>query len=132
MAPVASRACAGSGARVDRAAPNERATLPLSNRVRSVAVIGLDASEARLGGYSGPGNSKVSILDAIRARIGRAGVVRYARPRRITRDHVVVPAAQLSSMVDGRPVPDGAPSISTTPGWRAARVRRVDPQIDFG
>jgi beta-glucosidase len=57
---------------------NERRTLPLSPRARSVAVIGTDAVEGRLGGYSGPGNAKVSILDGIRAKVGRGGAVRYA------------------------------------------------------
>src|SRR4029078_11145520 len=36
---------------------NDRNALPLSRRVSSVAVIGADAMEARLGGYSGPGNA---------------------------------------------------------------------------
>jgi len=113
---------------------NERATLPLSKRVRSVAVIGQDAIEARLGGYSGPGNSKVSILDGVRARLGNAGVVRYAPgPGRVTRDHVVVPAARLSSVVDGRAIPGlTAEYFDNNQLEGGARVRRVDPQIDFG
>jgi beta-glucosidase len=113
---------------------NERATLPLSKRVASVAVIGQDATEARLGGYSGPGNSKVSILDGIRARLGNAGVVRYAPgPGRVTRDHVVVPAAQLSSVVDGRSVPGlSAEYFDNNRLEGNARVRRVDRQVDFG
>ena len=36
---------------------NDHGTLPLSRAWRSIAVIGTDAVEARLGGYSGPGNS---------------------------------------------------------------------------
>jgi beta-glucosidase len=52
-----------------------RKVLPLSAAVKKIAVIGLDAAEARLGGYSGPGNNKVSMLDALRK--ARAGV-RYA------------------------------------------------------
>jgi beta-glucosidase len=113
---------------------NDRAALPLSTRVSSVAVIGQDATDARLGGYSGPGNSKVSILDGIRARVGAAGVVRYAPgPGRITPDHVVVPATQLSSMVDRRAVRGlSAEFFANNRLEGAARVRRVDPQIDFG
>ncbi len=113
---------------------NERATLPISKDVTSVAVIGQDATEARLGGYSGPGNSRVSILDAIRARLDRAGVVRYVPgPGRITRDHVVVPAEQLSSVVDGRAVPGlSAEYFDNNRLEGSARVRRVDPQVDFG
>ncbi|MDE3054016.1 MAG: glycoside hydrolase family 3 protein, partial [Gemmatimonadota bacterium] len=39
---------------------NDRATLPLAATVGSVAVIGADADEARLGGYSGPGLRRIS------------------------------------------------------------------------
>jgi beta-glucosidase len=47
---------------------NQDKILPLSKTLRSIAVIGADADEARLGGYSGPGNRKVSILEGIRAQ----------------------------------------------------------------
>lgn len=56
---------------------NEKAVLPLSHKVRSVAVIGTDAKEARLGGYSGPGNRKISILDGIRMVAGDSITVSY-------------------------------------------------------
>jgi beta-glucosidase len=113
---------------------NERRTLPLSVRTRSIAVIGTDATDARLGGYSGPGNAKVSVLDGIRARIERGGIVRYAPgPGRVSREYAVVPASQLSSVVDG----------GRRPGLQAVyfdnnrldgepRVRRTDAQVDFG
>jgi len=54
--------------------------LPLGNGGRSrIAVIGPDAVEARLGGYSGPGVRKVSLLDGIRERSGPEASVRYAK-----------------------------------------------------
>jgi beta-glucosidase len=103
---------------------NERRRLPLSGTVKSIAVIGADASEARLGGYSGPGIKPVSILDGIRERAGRATAVRYARgPGRITREWVVVPAERLKvkgEYFDNNRL-DGAP-----------RVTRDDARIDFG
>ena len=75
---------------------NEKNTLPLSDRLASVAVLGPDAAEARLGGYSGPGNDKVSILDGIRKRIG-AERVRYARGcSRLAPQYETVPAEYLS------------------------------------
>jgi len=113
---------------------DDHGTLPLSKHIASIAVIGQDATEGRLGGYSGPGNSKVSILDGVRARVGNAGVVRYAPgPGRITRDHVVVPAAQLSSVVDGHTVPGlEAEYFANNRLVGPAHVRRVDPQVDFG
>ncbi|HTJ22398.1 MAG TPA: glycoside hydrolase family 3 N-terminal domain-containing protein [Gemmatimonadaceae bacterium] len=113
---------------------NDRRTLPLTARSpRTIAVIGTDASEARLGGYSGPGVEKVSILDGIREKVGKANVRFAPGPGRITRAYVVVPAEQLSHSDSGRTVRglhgiyfdnnrlDGAP-----------RLVRDDPRIDFG
>ena len=105
--------------------------------VRSIAVIGTDAAEARLGGYSGPGNHQVSILDGIRDARERApdGIVRYAPgPGRISREYVVVPTETLSS--DGqRPnrCADCAASTSTTiASTGAPRLVRTDARVDFG
>ena len=44
---------------------NESNTLPLNKNIKSIAVLGFDAVEARLGGYSGPGNP-ISILKGIK------------------------------------------------------------------
>lgn len=75
---------------------NAQGLLPLSPRVRSVAVIGTDAAEARLGGYSGPGNNVVTILDGLRARLG-AGRVRFSSgPSRLTSEYSTVPAGAFS------------------------------------
>ena len=67
--------------------------LPLAKATRSVAVIGVDADEARLGGYSGPGISKVSILDGLGARP-------RTRPRFATRRG---PAASSATSTSCRP-----------------------------
>lgn len=104
---------------------NARGVLPLGDTLRSVAVIGADAVEARLGGYSGPGNRPVSILDAIRARLG-AGRVGYAPgPGRVGREPVAVPAAALRPGLTGEYFDnirlEGHPVI----------VRR-DERVDFG
>ena len=48
---------------------NDRNTLPLRKDLSRVVVIGADAAEVRLGGYSGPGIDPVSILDGIRAEV---------------------------------------------------------------
>ncbi|WP_294298864.1 beta-glucosidase [uncultured Chryseobacterium sp.] len=45
---------------------NDNKTLPVPENVKKILVVGTDAADARLGGYSGPGNKKVSILDGIR------------------------------------------------------------------
>ncbi|KXH85025.1 beta-glucosidase [Chryseobacterium kwangjuense] len=46
---------------------NQKETLPVSVHAKKIAVIGTDAFDARLGGYSGPGNHKVSILEGIKS-----------------------------------------------------------------
>jgi beta-glucosidase len=112
---------------------NEHAMLPLRPSTKSVAVIGTDAVEARLGGYSGPGNHVVSILDAIRARLGVAAVPYAPGPGRLTREYTIVPTEYLRSDSAGRKIRglrgeyfdnnrlDGEP-----------RVIRTDPNVDFG
>jgi beta-glucosidase len=45
---------------------NNHQTLPISEKYKKILVVGTDAVDARLGGYSGPGNKKVSILDGIK------------------------------------------------------------------
>ena len=112
---------------------NDRGTLPFARTVHSVAVIGTDASEARLGGYSGAGIAKVSILDGIRGKLGPRRVRFAPGPGRVAREYVVVPASQLSHADSGRAAPglrgvyfdnnrlEGAP-----------RLVRDDARIDFG
>jgi beta-glucosidase len=103
---------------------NERRRLPLNPALASIAVIGVDAVEARLGGYSGEPTHTVSILDAIRERLGTRATVRYAAgPGRVSREWAVVPAAHLkvrgeyfaNNRLEGAPV-----------------VTRADERIDFG
>ena len=112
---------------------NRHGVLPLSPRVGSVAVIGADATEARLGGYSGPGRRRISIVDALRDRLGASRVRFASGPGRTAVDHVVVPASQLSAVADGVRHPglhgeywnnnrlDGAPMLT-----------RTDANVDFG
>ncbi len=57
---------------------NQNKVLPVSKNIKTIAVIGVDAHEARLGGYSGPGNNKVSILEAIKKKVGNTANVIYA------------------------------------------------------
>jgi beta-glucosidase len=104
---------------------NERNLLPLNRAVRSVAVIGTDATEARLGGYSGPGTRNVSILEGVRTKLGTGATVRHAPgPGRVVRQHVVVPGEQLRNLrgayFDNNRL-EGEP-----------RVVREDARIDFG
>jgi beta-glucosidase len=101
---------------------NERRTLPLAAGVRSVALIGADATEARLGGYTIEGARGRSILDGLRARIGER--VRYAPgPGRRQAGPAVVPAEAFDSLRG-----DYFDNIAL---GGAPRASRPDPQIDF-
>jgi beta-glucosidase len=76
---------------------NAKNVLPLQKNIRSIAVIGVDATEARLGGYSGPGNDKVSILEGIKRKAGSNTKTIYAPGcGRTTKEYVVIPAKYLS------------------------------------
>ncbi|TCV15157.1 beta-glucosidase [Sphingobacterium alimentarium] len=45
---------------------NKNNTLPINSKTyKNIVIIGSDAEEERLGGYSGPGNKKVSIIDGL-------------------------------------------------------------------
>ena len=58
---------------------NENRLLPLSKNIKSICVIGSDAVEARLGGYSGPGNNPVNILDGIKKIADKKTKIYYAK-----------------------------------------------------
>ncbi|MEE1945580.1 glycoside hydrolase family 3 N-terminal domain-containing protein [Pedobacter sp. KR3-3] len=75
---------------------NENQVLPISPKVKTIAVFGADAQEARLGGYSGPGTAKVSILEGIRQRAGKQAKVLYAQGAdRNAVNYVTIPAQYL-------------------------------------
>ncbi|HET7601587.1 MAG TPA: glycoside hydrolase family 3 N-terminal domain-containing protein, partial [Gemmatimonadales bacterium] len=98
--------------------------LPLGDTLRSVAVIGVDASEPRLGGYSGPGVRRVSILDGIRAVAGADRVKFAPGPGRDSTPFVIVPASALGNGLRGEYFANihlmGTPALA-----------RVDSTIDF-
>ncbi len=82
---------------------NDRNVLPLPQTITSILVTGPDAAEARLGGYSGPGNSPVSILEGIRNRAGQGVSVAYARGCARTEETcVTIPSEALSCLHEGR------------------------------
>ncbi len=113
---------------------NEARTLPLGKRPRSIAVIGEDASEARLGGYSGPGVRPVSILEGIREKLGDATTIRYARgPGRTSRDYVAIPADNLVTGADSSAVHGLYGEYFANPRLEGEpSVVRTDSTIRFG
>ncbi len=78
---------------------NNHKTLPISENVRKILVVGTDAVDARLGGYSGSGNKKVSILEGIKKFIKNKNVeITYSKGTdRNLKSFVTVPAEFLSS-----------------------------------
>ena len=57
---------------------NENHILPLKKDIKSIAVIGKDAVECRLGGYSGTGNQKVNVLEGLRNRFGNDVTINFS------------------------------------------------------
>ncbi len=113
---------------------NAGGALPLRRAVRSIAVVGPDAVEARLGGYSGPGLDKVSLVDALRERAGAAVQVRYAEGcgRLAPKALGTIPSGFLRTEDGGETRPGLLGeyfSGSDFAGEPAAR--RIDPQVDF-
>jgi beta-glucosidase len=53
---------------------NKGEILPVNSKVNRIAVIGAEAVNGRLGGYSGKGNGTVNFLEGIRARSGKIQV----------------------------------------------------------
>lgn len=103
--------------------------LPLPKSIRSIAVIGVDATEARLGGYSGPGNGKVSILDGIKQKVWSNGKILFAPGcGRTTNEYVVIPSKQLSNNA-GEGLQAEYFNNITLKG--SAAVKRIDKAIDF-
>jgi beta-glucosidase len=112
---------------------NEKQTLPLSKTIKSVAVIGADAAEARLGGYSGPGINPVSILDGIKNKLGDEVDVRYAKGcDRENIEYVTVGSDFLSCTTDAKTQKglNGEYFNNVTLTGKPV-FTRVDPQVQF-
>ncbi|PJJ67486.1 beta-glucosidase [Chryseobacterium geocarposphaerae] len=78
---------------------NNNQTLPISENYKKILVVGTDAVDARLGGYSGPGNKKVSILDGIKNFVKNKNIeVNYSKGIDWNlKNFTTVPAEFLSS-----------------------------------
>jgi beta-glucosidase len=112
---------------------NEKQVLPFKKNIQSIAVIGPDAIEARLGGYSGPGNGKINILDGIKKRAGKNVQITYAPGcGRNTQEWVTIPASSLSYN-KGNSVKPGlmAEYFNNINLNGNAVLRRIDNNIDF-
>jgi beta-glucosidase len=83
---------------------NQNSLLPLDrNKTKRIAVIGPNAADVHLGGYSGRPGRGVSILEGIRDKVSGKGEVLYAEGSRIT---------------------------ESAPDWNADSVVPADPELD--
>lgn len=88
---------------------NDKNLLPLDlNKLKTIAVIGPNAADVHLGGYSRDPGFGISVLDGIRTRVGNKATVLYAEGCKITT------------------APQGFR------GWWANDVELVDPQTQQG
>ncbi|WP_167618653.1 glycoside hydrolase family 3 C-terminal domain-containing protein [Maribellus sediminis] len=109
---------------------NEHETLPLNPGISSIAVIGVDAEEARLGGYSGPGNNPTSILDGIRNKA--QGKVNFAPGcGRETVEFVTIPAKNLLT-IDGKENGLKGEYFSNSELEGEPVITRIDKRMKFG
>jgi beta-glucosidase len=112
---------------------NDLKILPIAPSVRKIAVIGTDATEARLGGYSGPGNDKISMLDGIRAMAPEGTEVLY-HPGcgREDRRYETIPARFLSTEQDATGQQGLLGCYFANIGFEGEPVMtRTDRQVDF-
>ena len=111
---------------------NDRGLLPLPKDIRSIAVIGPNAAEARLGDYTPriEGFKPVTVLDGIRSIVSPETRVEYVRGTSITPvDLRPVPSAWLRT-------PDGEPGLlaeyyDNPSGTGEPVLVRVDQEINF-
>ena len=109
---------------------NEGNILPIHKDIRTVAVIGEEAAVARLGGYSGPGNSKVSILAGIQERAGKNIQVVYAKGAGVlSSDWNIIPSTYLRTAKNEEGL--DAEFFNNISLSGAPTVTRVDKQINF-
>jgi beta-glucosidase len=107
---------------------NDKNTLPLK-QPKNILVLGEDAVEARLGGYSGTGKGRVNILDGIKRRAGSDAIVNYTQGSyRLETKYVVVDSIYLSSKNRKGLAADYFNTIDLS---NYPIYSRVDKQIDF-
>lgn len=105
---------------------NNEKTLPLDKGITSLAIIGSEATEARLGGYSGPGNHPVSILEGVTELLPNTAKINYEPGcGRAFKDFEVIAPANF---------PDGlhAEYFNNIDLSGSPDLVRNDSKIDFG
>lgn len=107
---------------------NQGGVLPLAASTRTIAVIGEEAREGRLGGYSGPGTGIVTLLAGIRSGFPMTTVGFAPGPGRISTEWEVIPATAFGSPAGSGLTGEYFDSIAPT---ARATITRRDPAVDF-
>lgn len=111
---------------------NEKKTLPLDKSVKSLAVIGTDATEARMGGYSGHSIEPVNILDGIKNKVSKNTKVIYAPGcGRETKEWNVIESKYLSCLSNGKLKGLYAEYFNNITLEGKPALTRVDDNINF-
>ncbi|PKP03859.1 MAG: beta-1,3-glucosyltransferase [Bacteroidetes bacterium HGW-Bacteroidetes-6] len=112
---------------------NDQNILPISKNISSVAVIGTDAEEGRLGGYSREGMADVSILQGIRKKLGPEKVKYAPGCGSDSNRFAVVPEQALFHTENGKPVPGlKGEYLNNIVLQGKPELIRTDSRVDFG
>ena len=111
---------------------NKNALLPISTATESIALIGTDATEARLGGYSGPGTKKVSILNGMLQKYGASKIFTAAGPGRDSKNWTIIPSKYLWT-TQGNQTQEGltAQYFNGIEFGNNPTLQRIDKTINF-
>lgn len=112
---------------------NENSLLPLDKSIGTIAVIGIDASIVNLGGYSGPGNNNISILEGIRNAVDSNTRVIYARGcGHSSAEYCSIPSACLYAINGGKQVNGLNASYYSNNSFEGEpQIKRIDSEINF-
>ena len=112
---------------------NKEAVLPLAKTIQKIAVIGHDAKEARLGGYSGNGSEKVSLLKGLQSLLPNADIQYTTGVPRIHKSIVVVPDSVLHHLNKEKKRQQGLQGSYFNNVTLSGQpiLERTDRQIDF-
>ena len=113
---------------------NDNNVLPINKNIKSIAVIGKEAIEASLGGYSGPSNGKISILDGIKAKLGTSVQINYSEGADKTNTQWInIPSEYLETINGSNEIQNGLKGEYYTSIELSEKpiMTRVDKQINF-
>lgn len=112
---------------------NKGSVLPIDKTIQKIAVIGQDATEARLGGYSGNGSEKVSLLKGLQSLLPNTDIQYTAGVPRIHKSVVVIPDSVLHHLNKENKRQQGlhASYFNNIELSGQPILERTDRQIDF-